>query len=89
MSLTRKETNVKTQKNLTKVLKMTTVQLNVIGVSLNPYIVMNMDEMRRIHQHPIPQVSRQVVRAPQVVRISLGTMRTNLRKEEQKESAMS
>ncbi|KAK4364628.1 hypothetical protein RND71_015986 [Anisodus tanguticus] len=68
MSLIGKKTKARTQndKNLVEMLRMITAQLDAIEASQNTPDLVNMADVRRIHQQSISQVRRQVVRAPQV-----------------------
>ncbi|MCE2056194.1 hypothetical protein HAX54_044205, partial [Datura stramonium] len=67
MSLTGKDTEAKTQNyNIVEMLKLITARLDILEVSRNPPNPVNMNDVRRIHQHHIPQVRRQADRARQV-----------------------
>ncbi|KAH0645977.1 hypothetical protein KY285_034027 [Solanum tuberosum] len=67
MSLTGKDDETGTQNDeLMKVLQMITARLDALEITQRLYNPMNMTDVRRIHQNPIPQVRRQAFRAPQV-----------------------
>ena len=73
--MTRKKIDVGTQdnndadtqnNNLAEVLRMITTRLEALEVAQNPLHQVNMADVRRIHQNPMPQVRRQAVRVAQI-----------------------
>ncbi|MCD7454899.1 hypothetical protein HAX54_026464, partial [Datura stramonium] len=57
-----KDTEAKSQNNnIVEVLKLITARLDALEVAQNPPNPVNMDDVRRIHQHHIPQVRRKAI----------------------------
>ncbi|KAH0709377.1 hypothetical protein KY284_010804 [Solanum tuberosum] len=64
MSFTAKDEDIGIQDDeLTKVLILIMAQLDVLEIAKNSHNTMSMTDVLRIHQYPMPQVSRQAFRA--------------------------